>query len=153
MERLSQQKQNSQQCERTLVALLLIVFLLGYPLVCGLGYLFIIYWGATVGEKLLFAFGLLLYPIMLVTHPRGGSGEVILVHIDPLKCIYHVVYLPPMSPPFWRPSLCIDSIAVGVKLGHINYTMQYFLSFSSIKWLILTILGLFQAYILLTSCF
>ena len=100
MERLSQQKQNSQQCERTLVALLLIVFLLGYPLVCGLGYLFLIYWGATVGEKLLFAFGLLLYPIMLVTHPRGGSGEVILVHIDPLDA--NEVYL----------SCCISSTHV-----------------------------------------
>ena len=34
-----------------------------------------------------------------------------------MKIIYHDIYLPPMSPPFWRPSMYINSIGAGVGAG------------------------------------
>ena len=42
-----------------------------------------------------------------------------------MKIIYHAVRLPPTSPPFWRPSLYINSIAAGVKVHHNTHTMPY----------------------------
>ena len=64
LDRLSRERQSSQQCERTLIGLLLVVFLIGYPLGCALGYLFLVHWGSTTGQQLLFALGAICFPIM-----------------------------------------------------------------------------------------